>query len=225
MSRLGIDFGTSYCTMAALDSTNRPVTIRSREGLEKIPTVVFWDAEGNHDVGTAAVDRESGGGTYEEQKELHFRTVRSIKRNFSPQYVVPMPDGEIVKAVDVVTLVLKKLKEDAETGLFHSPVTSLCLTHPATFTAAQIDLLSQAAKNAGFKVIELLEEPIAAVIGYSSIHGFKQGGNGFLVYDLGGGTLDLAYVHHQNDNTWCIPFPPRGDAHFGGDDFDRMIYD
>ncbi|MDO4571692.1 MAG: Hsp70 family protein, partial [Planctomycetia bacterium] len=226
MAELGIDFGTSFCTMAALDGTNRPIVIRGVDGNEKIPTVIYWDANGNHEVGEAALNRWLDGNTPEERAELQLRTIRSIKRKFSPQYAVPMPDGEIVQSVDIVAAILRRLKEEAEQVYFHHPITSLRLTHPASFSTLQERLLKNAAENAGFQDVELLPEPIAAALGYAATHDHaNQLGNGVLVYDLGGGTLDLAYVHREANGEWRIPIPPSGDPHFGGDDFDQMLYD
>ena len=60
------------------------------------------------------------------------------------------------------------------------------------FTMAQNEATINAAKLAGFEVVELLQEPIAASIAYGLDSKEKDGK--WLVFDFGGGTFDAALV-------------------------------
>lgn len=83
-------------------------------------------------------------------------------------------------------------------------------------------LLKDAATQAGFNNVELLEEPVSAALGYIKSEG-AQNVKGMLVYDFGGGTFDVAYVIKQ-DGKFVVPLPPKGDSHSGGDDIDQALY-
>ena len=97
------------------------------------------------------------------------------------------------------------------------------ITCPAVFDQVEKDKLRQAAKLAGFKEIELLEEPVAAAIAYSEA-GLKVG-RYVAVYDLGGGTFDLAVlVREEGEGTFRLAIEPRGER-IGGEDFDKAIYE
>ena len=225
--KLGIDFGTSFCTMCACNAeTGKPEVIRDECGMDKIPSVVYWGPDGDVRIGQAAMDllTDSGGMEPERRAEVFGRIIRSVKRQFFPDRAIALPDGETVYPVEVAAAILKYLKRNAEERRFHGEVRVATLTHPASFTRVQKDLLKGAGRKAGFEDIRLLEEPVAAAMGYAASLG-KEVGKGILVYDLGGGTLDLAFVARDDAGGFRVPVAPCGDAACGGDDFDRALYD
>ncbi len=119
--------------------------------------------------------------------------------------------------------ILGKIKRDAEKRQFHEPVTRTVITCPATFDELQKDKLGEAARLAGFREVELLAEPVAAALAYAS-DGMNVGRH-VLVYDLGGGTFDLALLAREEDEDgFRVAMDPAGDR-IGGEDFDRAIYD
>jgi molecular chaperone DnaK (HSP70) len=82
--------------------------------------------------------------------------------------------------------------------------------------------MQEAAKKAGFRKIELLEEPVAAAIYYSR-HAQINDGDIILVYDLGGGTFDATLMQRQEDKYQFLGMP-KGLANCGGKDCDCLIY-
>src|SRR4029077_6006522 len=71
-------------------------------------------------------------------------------------------------------------------------VTTAVITVPAAFGALQCEATARSAELAGLEEAPLLQEPIAAAIGY----GVRPGSSNqrLLVFDLGGGTFDIAIV-------------------------------
>ncbi|MFX5937527.1 Hsp70 family protein, partial [Acinetobacter baumannii] len=63
------------------------------------------------------------------------------------------------------------------------------ITVPAAFNQMQKDATIEAARAAGLGKVALMQEPVAAVM---SVMRSRQGDGIFLIYDLGGGTLDIA---------------------------------
>ena len=77
-----------------------------------------------------------------------------------------------------------------------------------------------AAKIAEIEVIELINEPTAAVLHYASLPGVEIGGR-VMIYDLGGGTFDVTIAEVKNKKVDVIT--SRGDKYLGGKDFDLEI--
>uniref|UniRef100_A0AC35GQY9 Heat shock protein 70 n=1 Tax=Panagrolaimus sp. PS1159 TaxID=55785 RepID=A0AC35GQY9_9BILA len=94
------------------------------------------------------------------------------------------------------------------------------LTIPATFTEAQKNSTLEAAKIAGWEEIVLLSEPIAASFAFFNDRPIED--NSFiLLFDLGGGTLDVCIFKIQNNQIQIIS--NTGDSKLGGRDFDTVL--
>jgi molecular chaperone DnaK len=89
---------------------------------------------------------------------------------------------------------------------------------PAAFNQMQTEATLRAAKLAGLENVELIQEPVAAAM--ASMAGAKRSGK-FLVYDLGGGTFDVALLEADHGEVRIIA--QQGVNMLGGRDFDRMI--
>lgn len=211
---IGIDFGTSNSSMAWYNpATGHPEIIRNQEGRERTPSVVYFGKELIL-VGKSAEEKLNDDEEYE-------RVITSVKRDLVKPTVMSFPGRPPITPVEVAAKILRKLKHDAETGLFQEPVERVVITHPAIFDALERDKLEEAAKKAGFKKVWLLPEPEAAAKAY--VHAGLKMGQHLLVYDLGGGTFDLAVLRH-GEVGWDVAMKPTG-ARCGGDDFDRALYD
>jgi len=114
--------------------------------------------------------------------------------------------------------VLKSLKEDVrrQTGV---EVTTAVITVPAAFGALQCEATARSAELAGLEEAPLLQEPIAAAVGYGARPG--TGNQRWLVFDLGGGTLDVAVVSTREGRLNILEH--RGNNLLGGKDVDRLI--
>jgi len=77
-----------------------------------------------------------------------------------------------------------------------------------------------AAKIADIEVIELINEPTAAVLHYASLPGVEVGGR-VMIFDLGGGTFDVTFAVVKNKKVDVLT--SRGDKYLGGRDFDKEI--
>jgi len=135
-------------------------------------------------------------------------------------YVVNIDEN--VTPIELSTLVLKELKK------FVSPtdtVAAAVITIPASFDSMQSNATLNAGKEAGFKEVYLLQEPIAACLAFfnetASIANQKTGN--WLVYDLGGGTFDVALVKQMDDQLKIVDH--EGNNFLGGMDFDFAIID
>src|SRR5580658_5365759 len=120
--------------------------------------------------------------------------------------------------IELSTIVLQELKNFIFTG--ETPE-SVVITIPASFDTIQSNATKEAGYAAGFKEVLLLQEPIAASLAFANKEG-KDGLRGqWLVYDLGGGTFDVALVKIENDEMKVVDH--EGDNYFGGVDFDNLL--
>ncbi len=121
--------------------------------------------------------------------------------------------------IELSALVLKELKTFVNTG---DTLDAVVITIPASFDTIQSNATKEAGIQAGFKQVILLQEPIAASLAYANMKKEKEMKDGlWLVYDLGGGTFDVALIEIKNGEMKVVDH--EGDNFLGGADFDRMI--
>lgn len=195
--------------------------ILNAEGQPKTPSLVHFDDNETlvgesvehliQDVSTDASRRE----------DLFGRTITSIKRNLLSPPRIALPGGRYVRPVEVAAAILGKIKRDAEDGHFHEAVSRAVITCPAEFNVLQRQKISEAGRLAGFTEVEILEEPVAGALAYARA-GLDVGEH-VLVYDLGGGTFDLAVLDSEDDS-FHVAMEPKGMERCGGEDFDLALY-
>lgn len=195
--------------------------ILNAEGQSKTPSLVHFDDDETlvgesvenllQDVSTDAARRE----------DVFRRTVTSIKRNLLSPPRIALPGGRYVRPVDVAAAILAKIKHDAEEGHFHETVSHAVITCPAEFNVLQRQKIEEAGRMAGFTEVAILEEPVAGALAYARA-GLDVGEH-VLVYDLGGGTFDLAVLDSE-DESFHVAMEPKGMERCGGEDFDLALY-
>ena len=121
---------------------------------------------------------------------------------------------------DISAIILQYLKVQAE-NFMGKTITDAVITVPAYFSKLQRKATQKAAQAAGFNVLRILDEPLAAALAYS----FEQSPEmkHILVYDLGGGTIDVSILEVGQQKLRLIATD--GDSHLGGEDFDNKLID
>lgn len=233
---IGIDLGTTNSAMSVLEG-GQPSIITNSDGDRTTPSVVAFK-DGSRIVGKTALRQQV--------TNVH-NTVYSVKRfigrtydELTPQdreglaYTVERGDqGRPVIMVDadgdgadeallpeqISAAVLAKLKDDASAFLGEE-VTKAVITVPAYFNDTQRQATKDAGKIAGLDVQRIINEPTAAALAY----GFGQGDGGdkmLMVFDLGGGTLDISILSVSED--FVEVKATAGDNHLGGDLWDSAF--
>jgi actin-like ATPase involved in cell morphogenesis len=212
---LGIDFGTTFSSAAILiNGEIKRVKEPSKLGYS-FPSTIFVDKQGKVFVGQVAENQrfqDPSSYIQEFKKELG-KTMSSTWgiRKFLPE--------------DLVSEMFKVLKQEAE-KMVNQPIDSVIATIPASYTGYRSELMEKAARDAGFKQVQLLPEPVAAAIYYDHpSSGGKPLADGeiLLVYDLGGGTFDAALLQKRG-NGYQMLAQPVGDENLGGSNFDWAMY-
>lgn len=121
--------------------------------------------------------------------------------------------------IELSAQVLKELKTFVNTG---DKIEAVVITIPASFDTIQSNATKEAGIQAGFNQVVLLQEPIAASLAYANMKKEREMNDGqWLVYDLGGGTFDVALIQIMQGEMRVIDH--EGDNFLGGADFDQMI--
>ena len=126
-------------------------------------------------------------------------------------------DGKKYTAPEISAMILRKLRQDAESYLGET-ITDAVITVPAYFNDAQRQATKDAGRIAGLNVKRIINEPTSAALAYGLDHGEPQK---IMVFDLGGGTFDVSIIEIGDGVIEVLA--TNGDNHLGGDDFDERI--
>ncbi|MGB0982603.1 MAG: Hsp70 family protein [Saprospiraceae bacterium] len=209
MINFGIDLGTTNSAIAKFSNGNveifrNPVTLK-----QTLPSVVAF-RKNRIQVGDKA--RE-----YLQRDPKNVVAAFKRKMGTTEKYEIASL-GESKSPIDLSAEVLKELKNFIHTG---EKIEAAVVTIPASFDTIQSNATKKAGEAAGFEQVVLLQEPIAASLAYANKDedAFEEGQ--WLVYDLGGGTFDVALVEINDGEMKIIDH--EGDNFLGGTDFDNKI--
>lgn len=221
---VGIDFGTTNSLIAYHDGT-KCIVIHNEQNDPLLESKVTFTAT-NHIVGQSSLLTHD------------MIEIRSVKRMFGQTFEqlmgssygyidkkILIKDNGVAKlkifeklfsAVDIGSLIFTKLRTMAEMHLMQ-PVARAVVTVPVYFNEVAKSEIRSAAKIAGITITKIITEPVAAGYAYNLT---QQNGH-YLVFDLGGGTLDISVLRLYNGVMQVIA--TGGDINLGGDDIDVLI--
>merc|ERR1712159_247627 len=221
-----IDLGTTYSCVGVYKN-GRVEIIPNDQGNRITPSYVAFDDEERF-IGDAAKNQAAINPT-----NTVFDVKRLIGRKFSDDtvqkdikllpYEIKSKDGKPYVNVDVKgemkmyapeeisAMILGKMKEIAEAFL-GKKIGNAVVTVPAYFNDAQRQATKDAGTISSLNVMRIINEPTAAAIAYGLDK--KGGEKNILVFDLGGGTIDIGVFE---------VIATSGDTHLGGEDFDNRV--
>jgi molecular chaperone DnaK len=208
---IGIDLGTSN-SAAAVMVGGKPTIVPAAEGVsiggKAVPSYVAFTKDGQVLVGEPA----------RRQAALNPETtIQAIKRKMGTDYTVSM-FGKTYTPQQISGFILRKIKNDAEAFLGQK-VSKAVITVPAYFNDAQRQATKDAGEIAGLDVVRLINEPTAAAFAYGLDK--TEGEHKILVFDLGGGTLDVTIMEFGG-NVFTVK-STSGDTQLGGTDMDNAL--
>jgi molecular chaperone DnaK len=210
---IGIDLGTSNSAAAVMEG-GRPAIIPSAEGQtaygKAFPSYVAFTKEGQKLVGEPA--RRQAVSNVD-------ATFSAFKRKMGTDYKYGAY-GKEYRPQELSAYLLQKIKQDAEAYL-GDKVEKAVITVPAYFNDNQRQATKDAGEIAGLEVVRIINEPTAASLAY----GLDKSGidQRILVFDLGGGTLDVTIMEFGN-GVFEVK-STSGDTQLGGTDMDTAIVD
>ena len=126
-------------------------------------------------------------------------------------------DGKEMSPEKIASLILSKLKKDAESYLGQE-VKEAVITVPAYFNDSQRQATKDAGRVAGLNVKRIINEPTAAALAYGLD---KKQNCSVAVYDFGGGTFDISILEIADGVVEVKA--TNGNTKLGGDDIDELI--
>ncbi|RFC37975.1 MAG: molecular chaperone DnaK [Candidatus Nitrotoga sp. CP45] len=208
---VGIDLGTTNSAICSYDGENLRI-FKSPEQNDVTPSAIFIDKRGKRYFGKTA---------YENAAKNPDNAATKFKRMMGTSTPIKLAAVEITMtpeecSAEILKLCFGYLPEEIR----NNPDTGTVITVPAAFNQMQKDATMTAAEMAGIGKVALMQEPVAAVM---SVMKQRKSDGVFLVFDLGGGTLDIAIAESISGRVSLLAHG--GVAMCGGADFDRLILD
>lgn len=242
LDTVGIDLGTTYSAVA-LRSGKVTDVLLDAQGRALVPSAVYFAPDGKMLVGHDALAHQ-----HKDPRHVIFNAKRFIGRPFDdeavttqsrshPFNIVPnasdshsgawfdmskQTGGKHNASVSPETVgeqILRHLLDIAEFNLGHRQIRKAVMAVPAKFDSDQRKATADAYKQAGLKVMRVIEEPTAAALAYGLDK--KKNVDYILVYDFGGGTLDVSLLFVNEESVQVIA--THGDDQLGGADFDLCL--
>ena len=209
MVNFGIDLGTTNSLIAKFDKGSVEVFKNPNGFKESLPSAVGFRN-----------DRILVGDQARTYAEKDPKGVASrFKRKMGTTETIKLHSAGSKTPVELSAFVLKELKNFVHSG---EQIEAVVLTIPASFDTIQSNATKEAGLAAGFKQVILLQEPIAASLAYANKEkNLDLRNSQWLVYDLGGGTFDVALVKIVEGELTVVDHD--GDNYLGGADFDAML--
>jgi len=223
---LGIDLGTTNSIISYWDkSTNKPEPIDISNGFGKIPlpSVVQYRKDEEQEAGGEWVIGEEA---YRSMKIYPETTIRSIKRKMGSNETVHI-DGKDYLPEEISAKILEELIAYCHSLNPKAEIAGLVVSVPYDFDDGAKKATMRACQLAGLsdKLICLIEEPKAAALAYNFRHQLSAGEK-IMVFDFGGGTLDITLFHVIEKDERKIRLQvisEGGEAYHGGDNVDDML--
>lgn len=208
---VGIDLGTTNSAICSYDGEDVRIW-KSPEQNDVTPSAIYFDRRGNKYLGRKA---------YDSAPWSPGNSATLFKRLMGTSTPVKMPTVDITMSPEECSAeILKVLFGYLPEEMRNDPDTGTVITVPAAFNQMQKDATMQAAELAGIGKVALMQEPVAAVM---SVMRTRKTDGIFLIYDLGGGTLDIAIAESLGGRVNLLAHG--GIAMCGGRDWDRALVD
>ena len=214
---LGIDFGTSFSQISTIHH-GQPILLLN-PGEYGIPSAFYYDKENDILVGQEALD--AGQGSSAKNLVLDVK-MKLINQN---TYVL---DGRTFTSEEIITEILKylirKATLNAKKHFIDPKIDGYVISIPAKFGIQERTVIKNAVVKAVGSQVEvkyIIKEPVSAAISY-----FKDtlaDNQNVLVFDLGGGTCDVALVRSESKATGYFTVIDSDMVRLGGRNWDEEL--
>ena len=225
---LAIDFGTTNSCCAYLGPQGGPQLIQLDSGVNPLSimpsSIIYHSQPKNGEVCKVGYEAETDR-TSEIDGPYY---ISSVKRWLGYKWKRQFPNNLKLQPSDVVADILKHIiaraEEHLDTISTKSKIKRCVITHPTMFSIKQQEDIKQAFEKVGITDLILIDEASAASLGVISQRE-QPGDYRLLVYDFGGGTIDIVLSHVTNDGEEITiePLAHGGNPGYGGDDVTQEI--
>ena len=209
----GIDLGTTTSCFAIFRN-GKPEVINGKSGVSIIPSIVSSNQKKiligeqaknfmfKNIENTILNTKRFIGLSYDDFEKLNekfnYEIIKDPVKNI-PKIIFKHNEKTFSLNVESISaLILAYIKKQLK-NYTKEDINDVVITVPADFSQNQAQATRDAAKIAGLNVIRILKEPVAAAIAYGFNKPFEKE-NLILVFDFGGGTLDISILSFEKDN-------------------------
>ncbi|MBQ1310854.1 MAG: Hsp70 family protein [Blautia sp.] len=207
---IGIDLGTTNSAICVFDGKETCI-YKSPEQTDVTPSVIYIDGKEHCFYGRKAYEKASVNGR---NAAMLFKRYLGTSKTF-----VFQDAGISLSPVECSARLLKVLYGYLPDEIRNDPETVTVITVPAAFNQMKKDATLEAARLAGIGRTALMQEPVAAVMSVLKKDDHEKC---FLIYDLGGGTLDISVARMTGAHVSLLA--QGGREMCGGRDMDRWIW-
>lgn len=219
MAVYGIDFGTCNSCIAVAEDDGTLAVVPSSRNETTTPSVVMFNLKKNGKpvVGTTA---KNGFSKPNPRNVVAFAKTELDNELTKEEYQITDTEIRKLSPIEPVACILYELISHSNhfRGTQGMPVsTDAVITVPAVCSDIQREKTKIAAELAGIRVLKVISEPTAAAISYSI-----KDGETVMVFDLGGGTLDVSIVQCSGNRDYKV-LATEGDPDLGGKRWDEVL--
>lgn len=221
---LGIDFGTSTNFITKYDFLKKDAVavenMGEYGGSNIFDNVIYIESGTNVVLGAAANKKGLS------DPMNYFSDIKRYVVSEQWKQKIPHRDNRIFSAKDIATLIFTEIKAKVEKSENRS-VDGIVLTVPYSYGDTYRRNIKEAVEASGMRVLKIIEEPIAAAVSFGILDNASEAGKKkILVFDFGGGTLDITIFQFSKKNQHCVQIEvlnTDGVERLGGKDIDHII--
>ena len=168
--------------------------------------------------------------SYKEFMELNdhsvFGNCKVFEKNGIPYFKISPNDTEGKNGVEVASEIFKVIKKVADSRLDCSGKIDCYVTVPANYKENQRDAIIAAAAMADLTVQGIFTEPTAAAMSWcheESNRKTLKHDTKMLIFDFGGGTLDLSVIRYCKEGDKFDVMTTGGNPRLGGEDVNVLV--
>ncbi|GLI73783.1 Hsp70 protein that interacts with Zuo1p [Penicillium ochrochloron] len=235
---IGISFGNTSSSIARISPEGKAEVIANEEGDRQIPSILSYiDGEEYHGTQAKAQLIRNSSNTVAYFRDYLGKDFKSIDatpchQSAHPQqqdstvaFTIRDTESETPNTVtvsEITTRHIRRLKQSA-TDFLGKEVNAAVITVPTNFTDAQREALVAASKAAGVEVLQLIAEPVAAVMAYDARPEATVTDKLVVVADFGGTRSDVAVIACRGGMYTILA--TAHDYELGGASLDQVIID
>ena len=210
---VGIDLGTTYSAVAVYDGVSDRINILKNDFEKEYTPSVVCIENGAVLIGEEAKNEQAARNM---NTAAFYKSMMAEKDYEGNDFTITL-DGDEYTPEQLSSIFLRELKQKIEEEN-NVEIENAIITVPAYFKEVQRNATMRAGQAAGLKVIDIINEPTAAIIAYGLTGGNKKK---VLVYDLGGGTFDVTIA--EINGTKVDVLTTNGNHQLGGKNWDEEI--
>ena len=231
---LGIDFGTCYSCVSYYNGNLQVIPNENGE-LTSLSAIFFDKYSSDILYGNVCNMSNNNENTFTNLKRLIGKDLDNLDEDlfkFFANNKISNGKFEVVynnkicyfSVRDLIVLYLVYLKKFSceFLNISMTEIMDVVITIPAYYSDHQREITKECCIKAGFNVLRIINEPTAAALAYTYEH-LGNNSENILVFDCGGGTTDLSFLHMDYVNAFYEVKNVIGNNFLGGEDITQIL--